>query len=599
MTCQPGDLPARLFVPAIIGRGVPMPQQCPPGRRSGRRATLNPVSVLNQASPSTALPDAALALRASACPGLLRIVAARDGGICRIKLPGGELSAAQAAVIADVSERYAAGVVELTNRANLQVRGVRSGHEAALIAALVDAGLGPIRATGAADASSLLPATSVDASDTCRFGAADASNTRSTTAPQFPDSISTSAADDVRNVMVSPTAGRDPFALFDTRPLCVEVLALLQTEARFAALSPKFALLLDGGERLARLDHPHDVWLAATQAEGGVRFLFGLAGCPPGVANADADAEVEADADADVGAGAAADADADADADAFQHAEYVDSHDAPQRPRTDNTGALGAVLPAQVTGLVRALLHTFLDLAAADATRMRHLLAAHSVDTLLQHAQTYVDFPLSRDASLANWKRATPADATLRLGAHAQRVVGLQHVGGQPPLGRLDAVTLRDLATLSHQRGNGTLRMTPWQSVLLPDIAANAAPAVLAEMHALGLACDPAQSITHLIACAGSTGCAKSLADTKADALRLADRLPAGVDVHLSGCPRSCAAAHCAPYTLLAAAPGLYDLYRRDGQPGFGSCVAHQLTIEQAADMLDPLAHPARSPLDA
>jgi hypothetical protein len=142
MTCQPGDLPARLFVPAIIGRGVPMPQQCPPGRRSGRRATLNPVSVLNQASPSTALPDAALALRASACPGLLRIVAARDGGICRIKLPGGELSAAQAAVIADVSERYAAGVVELTNRANLQVRGVRSGHEAALIAALVDAGLG-------------------------------------------------------------------------------------------------------------------------------------------------------------------------------------------------------------------------------------------------------------------------------------------------------------------------------------------------------------------------------------------------------------------------------------------------------------------------
>jgi precorrin-3B synthase len=257
------------------------------------------------------------------------------------------------------------------------------------------------------------------------------------------------------------------------------------------------------------------------------------------------------------------------------------------------------VLPAQVTGLVRALLHTFLDLAAADATRMRHLLATHSVDTLLQHAQTYVDFPLVRDTSLANWQRATPADATLRLGAHTQRVVGLQHVGGQPPLGRLDAVTLHGLATLSQQRGNGTLRVTPWQSVLLPDIAANTAPAVLAEMNALGLACDPAQPITHLIACAGSTGCAKSLADTKADALRLADCLPDSVDVHLSGCPRSCAAAHCAPYTLLAAAPGLYDLYRRDGQPGFGSCVAHQLTIEQAADMLDPLAHSTRSPLDA
>ncbi|WP_153140695.1 precorrin-3B synthase [Paraburkholderia agricolaris] len=482
------------------------------------------MSVLNQASPSTVLPDAALALRPSACPGLLRIVAARDGGICRIKLPGGELSAAQAIAIAEASTRHASGVIELTNRANLQVRGVHAvqgGHETALIAALVDAGLGPavgpIPANAAVDAASLLLATS---------------------------------ADDVRNVMVSPTAGRDPFALFDTRPLCTELLALLQTEARFAALSPKFALLLDGGERLARVDHPHDVWLAATQADDGVRFVFGLAGCPAGETNA-------------------------------------------------KPGALGAVLPTQVTGLVRALLHTFLDLAAADATRMRHLLTAHSIDAVLQHARQYIDFPLSRDASLAHWQRGTPADATLRLGAHAQRVVGLQHAGGQPPLGRLDAATLHRLAKLSQQHGNSTLRITPWQSVLLPDIAANHAAAVLAEMNALGLACDPAQPITHLIACAGSTGCAKSLADTKADALLLANRLPAGVDVHLSGCPRSCAAAYCAPYTLLATAPGLYDLYRRNGEPDFGSCVAHQLTIEQAADMLDSLAYPARSPLDA
>ncbi|WP_408342195.1 precorrin-3B synthase [Paraburkholderia sp. RL17-337-BIB-A] len=502
------------------------------------------MSVLKQVSPSTVLPDAAFALRPSACPGLLRIVAARDGGICRIKLPGGELSAAQAAVIADVSEHHAAGVVELTNRANLQVRGVRGGHEAALIAALVDAGLGPmpipLPTSGAADAALGLT-----------VGEAAASTARSADLRHASSSLQlASAADDVRNVMISPAAGRDPFALFDTRPLCAELLALLQSDARFAALSPKFALLLDGGERLARLDHPHDVWLAATQAGDGVRFVFGLAGCPPVMANA-------------------------------------------------NTGALAAVLPSQVAALVRALLHTFLDLAAADATRMRHVLTAHSIDAILRHAQTYVDFPLSRDTSLANWQRGTPADASLRFGAHAQRVVGMLHVGGHPPLGRLDAATLRGLAALSQQQGNGTLHMTPWQSVLLPDIAAHAAPAVLAEMNTLGLACDLTQPLARLIACAGSTGCVKGLADTKADALLLADRLPNGVDVHLSGCPRSCAAAHCAPYTLLAAAPGIYDLYRRDGQPGFGSCVARQLTIEQAADLLGPLAHPTRSPLDA
>ncbi|RKF50243.1 precorrin-3B synthase [Paraburkholderia fungorum] len=522
-----------------------MPQQRPRGRRSGPCATLNPVSVLNQASPSTALPNAALVPRPSACPGLLRIVAARDGGICRIKLPGGELSAAQAIVIADASMWHASGVIELTNRANLQVRGVRSGHETALIAALVDAGLGP--AIGPTAEPTVGP--TVGPTAVLTVGATPGSST--TSAAEDASSVLLAAsADDVRNVMVSPTAGRDPFALFDTRPLCLELLALLQTEARFAALSPKFALLLDGGERLARLDHPHDVWLAATQSDGAVRFVFGLAGCPASEANAP-------------------------------------------------PGALAAVLPSQVAALVRALLHTFLDLATADATRMRHVLAAHSFDAVLLHAQRYVDFPLSRDMSLAHWQRGTPADATLRLGAHAQRGVGLQHAGGQPPLGRVTAVTLRGLAEISQQRGNGTLRITPWQSVLLPDIATHDAPAVVADMTALGLACDPAQAITRLIACAGSTGCAKGFADTKADALLLADRLSGDVDVHLSGCPRSCAAAHCAPYTLLATAPGIYDLFQRDGKPGFGSCVARQLTIERAADLLDSSAHPAWSPSDA
>ncbi|MFT4067134.1 precorrin-3B synthase [Paraburkholderia sp.] len=467
--------------------------------------------------------------RASACPGLVRIVAARDGGICRIRLPGGALSAAQARAIAAASMRHASGVIELTNRANLQLRGVRDGHEAALSAALIRARLGPATA----------------ACSTASFAAS--STASSASLPACP-ATAAGCADDVRNVMISPIAGRDPSALIDTAPLCADLLALLQGDARCAALSPKFALLVDGGERLARLDHPHDVWLAASAGEDGVRFVFGLAGCPGPSANVD-------------------------------------------EPRNANgTGALAAVAPSRVLALVRALLHTFVDLAAADATRMRDLLATHSADALLQHAQRYVDFPLARDATLGHWQRQNPADASLRLGAHAQRDGGLWHVGGQPPLGRLDAATLRRLAALAQRHGNGILHATPWQSVLLPDIPAQAVPAVLAELSALGLACDPAQPIAHVIACAGSSGCAKGLADTKADALRLAARLPDGVDVHLSGCMRSCAAAHCAPYTLLAVAPGRYDLHRRDGRPGFGQCVAPQLTIDEAAAFLARLA---------
>ncbi|MGF6965096.1 precorrin-3B synthase [Paraburkholderia sp. WC7.3g] len=490
-----------------------------------------PGVLLNRASPPTVLPHAVTAPRSSACPGLLRIVPARDGGICRIKLPGGVLSATQARAIADASTRHANGVAELTNRANLQLRGVRSGHEAALSAALIRAGLGPAAELSSAHATANHPHTT--------------------------DPTALSCADDVRNVMISPAAGRDPHALIDTTPLCGALLTLLQSDPRFVALSPKFALLLDGGEQLARVDHPHDVWLAASPDEAGVRFVFGLAGCP-----GSAGATATNSTNASVG----------------EHRE------------ANGTGALAAVPLSRVPELVRALLHTFLDLAAADATRMRDLLATHSADALLRHAQRYVDFPLARDASLSHWQRHIAADASLRLGAHAQRDDGTWHVGGQPSLGRIDAATLRQLAALAQQHGNGMLHATPWQSVLLPDIATTAVPAVLAKLSALELACDPAQAITHVIACAGSAGCANGLADTRSDALRLAECLPAGVDVHLSGCPRSCAAAHRAPYTLLAAAPGRYDLYRRDGRPGFGQCVAPQLTIDEAAALLARLA---------
>lgn len=441
----------------------------------------------------------------------MRIVAARDGGICRIKLPCGELSAGEALVLADAAERHASGVIEATNRANLQLRGVRAGQEAALIERLVSAGFGP----SAALANPIHPAAA--------------------------------AADDIRNLMVSPTAGRDLHALVDTAALAARILALLQTDTRLHALSAKFALLLDGGERLAMLDHPHDVWLAAMQDTDGPWFAFGLAGCPPVAAS------------------------------------------------EGRAGALAAVLPPQVPALVAALLHTFLDLAAPDDTRMRDLLAARPVEDVLRHVEARLDFPLLRGPRIDAWRRA-PADTSLRLGAHPQRAAGRWHVGGQPPLGRLDAPMLCALAALARDMGNATLRLTPWQGVLLPDIAGDDVPSVLARIAELGLACRRDDPLTRLVACAGSAGCAKGAADTKADALRLAAQLPADAEVHLSGCPRSCAAAHRAPHTLLAVAPGRYDLYRRDDGPGFGQCVARHLTIEQAAGHL---ARPARSNPDA
>jgi hypothetical protein len=68
--------------------------------------------------------------------------------------------------------------------------------------------------------------------------------------------------------------------LLDTRPLAGQILDLLEGTPRFHELSAKFAVQLDGGEGLAMLEHPHDLWLSAARLEQRTWLAFGLAGCP-------------------------------------------------------------------------------------------------------------------------------------------------------------------------------------------------------------------------------------------------------------------------------------------------------------------------------
>ncbi|KJZ32252.1 precorrin-3B synthase, partial [Paracoccus sp. S4493] len=75
------------------------------------------------------------------CPGALQPMESGDGWVVRIRPPGGRLDAAQAQAIADAAQTHGNGVIELTGRANLQLRGVTPATHAPLIAALRPHGL--------------------------------------------------------------------------------------------------------------------------------------------------------------------------------------------------------------------------------------------------------------------------------------------------------------------------------------------------------------------------------------------------------------------------------------------------------------------------
>jgi precorrin-3B synthase len=113
------------------------------------------------------------------------------------------------------------------------------------------------------------------------------------------------------------------------------------------------------------------------------------------------------------------------------------------------------------------------------------------------------------------------------------------------PLGRLDRTQLEFLVGHAGPRG---LRVTPWRSVVIPDLADGAAIASAADRLGFGVASSsPWYCVS---ACTGRPGCAEALADVRADALAdvradaLADVRAAtawpGRRVRWSGCDRKC-----------------------------------------------------------
>lgn len=75
------------------------------------------------------------------CPGALRPMLSGDGLVVRVRPYGGRLDAKQAAGIADLAERHGNGLIDLTSRANLQIRGVDERGHPALLDGLAQLGL--------------------------------------------------------------------------------------------------------------------------------------------------------------------------------------------------------------------------------------------------------------------------------------------------------------------------------------------------------------------------------------------------------------------------------------------------------------------------
>jgi len=132
-------------------------------------------------------------------------------------------------------------------------------------------------------------------------------------------------------------------------------------------------------------------------------------------------------------------------------------------------------------------------------------------------------------------------------GIHRQKQPGLVFIGASVLRGRITPAQLRRAAQLADEYGDGNLRATVQQNLLLANIREEHAETVAAELRKAGLPVEVPAFARGTVACTGSEFCKLALTETKGFArwlsTELDERLPGfseQIKLHITGCPNSC-----------------------------------------------------------
>ena len=314
-----------------------------------------------------------------------------------------------------------------------------------------------------------------------------------------------SGADNIRNVTGTPTAGIDPQELLDTRPYAREWHHHILNERALYGLPRKFNVGFDGAGKIPVLEDTNDIGFQAVEVKGG----FGI---EPGIY--------------------------------FRLAlGGITGH-------KDFARDTGVVLkPEEATKIAEAIVRVFIDhgdRTNRNKARLKYLLDAWGFEKFLAAVEEKLGAKLMRVPAEAVAKR--PAfDRAAHIGVHPQKQPGLNWIGVVFAVGKMTSDQMRGLARISQDFGDGDIRLTVWQNLLISGVTDEKVEATKAAIEALGLDWKASPVRAGLVACTGNRGCKFAASDTKGHADAIARRcetrvaLDGPVNIHLTGCHHSCA----------------------------------------------------------
>jgi len=306
--------------------------------------------------------------------------------------------------------------------------------------------------------------------------------------------------DNTRTVTGCPLAGVDAHELMDASPIALAVDRRLNGNADYANLPRKFKISISGCTHWCTYPEINDVGATAVRRGDEVGFHVRVGG---GLST---------------------------------------------RPH------LAVLLPAfvaaaQLPDVIEAIVGIFRDSDELrlnrTKARMKFLFTSHgwTAESFLAEIERRIGYTL-----------APPVAETLpgsgvrdHVGIHAQKRAGLSYAGFSVLSGRITPEELRHVAGLAEQFGDGTLRTTASQNILILNIPDASLAAFTVAARACGVPLDGLAFQRGTVSCTGSEFCKLAITETKQFSIRLAreldDRLPGfdhAIKLHVTGCPNSC-----------------------------------------------------------
>jgi ferredoxin-nitrite reductase len=375
--------------------------------------------------------------------------------MARLWIPGRVVSTHQLRELARVAQDLTSGYVQITTRANFQMRLILPKHAPEFLRRIQAIGL----------------------------------HTRG------------SGADNIRNLTMNPTAGIDPVELIDVQPFVQALAQVIINDRSFYDLPRKFNIAYDGGGLIGSVEDTNDIGVKAVKLGDEILFRIALGG-------------------------------------ATGHKAFAND--------------LGVVVPpAEVNKVVTAIVRVYIEHGCRTnrkKARLKHLLETMSLDEYRTLVEKKLGAPLRRaSCEPAQLRWASQELAHSHVGDFPQKQRGLNYLGATCPVGQITSRQMTRLAEIADLYGSGEIRLTVWQNFIVPNVPDGYVATAKKALEKAGFATKQSNLASGVIACTGNSYCKFAQSNTKGHALAVIKHLEKKleldqpVNVHITGCPNSCA----------------------------------------------------------